>query len=206
MSDAYLPWWLGGALLGAVTIVHLAATGRLLSVSGLFARAMRWRDDEDSRHRELALESGELDDALLAATRARFGEDAAEMFEKSTDEENGGCRASATVRLPIAAGMTFLLALAAGGASSQLLAGGEAAAASGAWLGSEFTRFATTDLAAFCSLLGGGLLLGFGAQMAGGCTSGHGLSGIARFQPGSMMATACIFAGGILASLALEWL
>ena len=34
-----------------------------------------------------------------------------------------------------------------------------------------------------------GLLVGFGVRLAGGCTSGHGICGIARFSPRSVVAT-----------------
>ena len=35
----------------------------------------------------------------------------------------------------------------------------------------------------------GGLLVGFGTRLGGGCTSGHGICGIARFSVRSIMAT-----------------
>lgn len=35
-----------------------------------------------------------------------------------------------------------------------------------------------------------GLLIGFGARMAGGCTSGHGICGVAQLSPGSVVSTA----------------
>ncbi len=35
----------------------------------------------------------------------------------------------------------------------------------------------------------GGLLVGFGTRWAGGCTSGHGLCGIGRLSPRSIVAT-----------------
>ena len=35
-----------------------------------------------------------------------------------------------------------------------------------------------------------GLLVGFGAGYGGGCTSGHGVCGIARLSPRSLIATA----------------
>ncbi|HTI87048.1 MAG TPA: YeeE/YedE family protein [Alphaproteobacteria bacterium] len=35
----------------------------------------------------------------------------------------------------------------------------------------------------------GGVLVGFGARVAGGCTSGHAVCGIARFSPRSIVAT-----------------
>jgi hypothetical protein len=52
-------------------------------------------------------------------------------------------------------------------------------------------------------LLGGGVLVGFGTRMAGGCTSGHGLCGVSRWQKGSLVATACFFGTGIGASMLL---
>ncbi|MGH2623700.1 MAG: YeeE/YedE family protein [Sphingobacterium sp.] len=44
----------------------------------------------------------------------------------------------------------------------------------------------------------GGLLVGFGARYAGGCTSGHSISGISNLQVPSMIATAGFFIGGII--------
>jgi uncharacterized membrane protein YedE/YeeE len=37
-----------------------------------------------------------------------------------------------------------------------------------------------------------GLLVGFGTRLGGGCTSGHGVCGIARLSPRSIVAT-CVF-------------
>lgn len=45
-------------------------------------------------------------------------------------------------------------------------------------------------------LLAGGLLVGFGAVRAGGCTSGHGVCGTARLSPRSLAATAVLMASG----------
>jgi uncharacterized membrane protein YedE/YeeE len=50
-------------------------------------------------------------------------------------------------------------------------------------------------------LVFGGLLVGFGAGYAGGCTSGHAISGVADLQPASMIAAAGFFAGGIVTSI-----
>lgn len=47
----------------------------------------------------------------------------------------------------------------------------------------------------------GGFVLLFGARLANGCTSGHGLSGIAQLSIGSMVAVAAMFAGGIAVAL-----
>jgi len=43
----------------------------------------------------------------------------------------------------------------------------------------------------------GGILLGFGARWAGGCTSGHGISGSIQLSLASMITAGCFFAGGI---------
>lgn len=43
-----------------------------------------------------------------------------------------------------------------------------------------------------------GLLVGFGTQLGGGCTSGHGVCGLARFSVRSLVATLLfMFAGGM---------
>jgi uncharacterized membrane protein YedE/YeeE len=44
----------------------------------------------------------------------------------------------------------------------------------------------------------GGILLGLGARWAGGCTSGHGISGTLQLALSSWVAAICFFAGGIL--------
>lgn len=44
----------------------------------------------------------------------------------------------------------------------------------------------------------GGFLVGFGARWAGGCTSGHAISGLATFQLPSLIAVLGFFAGGLL--------
>jgi uncharacterized membrane protein YedE/YeeE len=46
-----------------------------------------------------------------------------------------------------------------------------------------------------------GFLMLFGARIADGCTSGHGLSGIAQLAVGSTVAVAAMFAGGIGAAV-----
>ena len=43
-----------------------------------------------------------------------------------------------------------------------------------------------------------GLLVGFGTQLGGGCTSGHGVCGIGRLSMRSVVATLCFMASGML--------
>jgi uncharacterized protein len=46
-------------------------------------------------------------------------------------------------------------------------------------------------------IVGGGFLVGFGTAYAGGCTSGHGITGLAALQLPSLVAVAGFFAGGL---------
>jgi len=44
----------------------------------------------------------------------------------------------------------------------------------------------------------GGVLIGFGARWADGCTSGHGISGTLQLAVSSWISAICFFVGGIL--------
>lgn len=44
----------------------------------------------------------------------------------------------------------------------------------------------------------GGLLMAFGARLAGGCTSGHGISGTMQLNVASWIAVVCFFVGGVI--------
>lgn len=49
-------------------------------------------------------------------------------------------------------------------------------------------------------LVGGGFLVGFGTAYAGGCTSGHAISGLADLQLPSLIAVVGFFAGGLIST------
>lgn len=49
----------------------------------------------------------------------------------------------------------------------------------------------------------GGVLMAFGARLAGGCTSGHGISGTMQLSVGSWIAVICFFIGGIAVAVPL---
>ncbi len=59
---------------------------------------------------------------------------------------------------------------------------------------------ALLTLRGFVLIVGGGFLVGFGTAYAGGCTSGHAISGLADLQFASLIATAAFFAGGLIAT------
>ncbi len=51
------------------------------------------------------------------------------------------------------------------------------------------------------ALIAGGLLVGFGTRLANGCTSGHGVCGIARLSKRSIVATLTFISTGALTVL-----
>ena len=50
-------------------------------------------------------------------------------------------------------------------------------------------------------LIGGGILVGLGTRISGGCTSGHGISGVGRFSLRTIIATITFMIVGILTVL-----
>ncbi len=60
-----------------------------------------------------------------------------------------------------------------------------------------------TDLnRSFLSIILSGLLVGFGTVMGGGCTSGHGICGLSRLSPRSILATITFMLFGVIAATA----
>ena len=51
-----------------------------------------------------------------------------------------------------------------------------------------------------------GLLVGFGTRISGGCTSGHGISGLSRFSLRSIIATVTFILVGIITVLIKNYL
>ncbi len=85
-----------------------------------------------------------------------------------------------------------------------------------AWTGGDFTnqwlhpmwvaRFGESITLRAGVCLGGGILMAFGARLAGGCTSGHGISGTLQLNVASWIAVICFFIGGIAVAMPLYFL
>src|SRR4051794_32997513 len=58
--------------------------------------------------------------------------------------------------------------------------------------------------AAVALLVASGALIGYGARLAGGCTSGNGLSGNAALSPAALVATGTFFGTAIVVSFLIE--
>ena len=69
---------------------------------------------------------------------------------------------------------------------------------SGHFLPTEiFGQERLTSVSGLALLLGGGFLVGFGSRYAGGCTSGHAISGLSNLQIPSLIAVVGFFIGGL---------
>lgn len=51
-----------------------------------------------------------------------------------------------------------------------------------------------------------GLLVGFGTLLGNGCTSGHGVCGISRFSPRSLVATVTFITAGVISVILFKFL
>jgi uncharacterized membrane protein YedE/YeeE len=62
------------------------------------------------------------------------------------------------------------------------------------------TEISSSFLVRFLASIVGGMFLGIGARWAGGCTSGHGISGTSMLSVISWVATIGFFIGGIISA------
>lgn len=91
--------------------------------------------------------------------------------------------------------LPFLGGLVLGGLLSALTSGGWAPF----WdLGRFDTTFGWGPAGKLAWMFGGGLLIGFGTRMAGGCTSGHGIFGMSNLERASLESTVAFMAAGIV--------
>jgi uncharacterized membrane protein YedE/YeeE len=92
-------------------------------------------------------------------------------------------------RLPLLAGLLF------GGVLSAILAGGWETT----WgLGRFDAQIGWNNGGKVLWMFGGGLLIGFGTRLAGGCTSGHGIFGMSNLELPSIVSTVSFMVAGIV--------
>jgi len=91
--------------------------------------------------------------------------------------------------------LPFIVGLMLGGFLSAVLSGGWAPV----WDAGMLDRaLALGPVAKLAWMFVGGLFIGFGTRLAGGCTSGHGIFGLSNFELSSLLSTISFMAGGIL--------
>ncbi len=221
----YWPWWAGGLALAVVTVGCCIVARRPLGVSGILERVVNIRDElRAERARAAAEAAGDaaFEAALLAATAEAFGGGSCEppggcavavaapsdpqqsalpvVASGARGEPCSGECASESSRPTVRAHAVFLVGIVAGGFLVRLMRGGWALERD---LGPTFARVVGTGARGALALLVGGVLVGLGTSISGGCSTSHGLSGFSRLQPAGVAATASFMATAVLVSLLL---
>ncbi|WP_310712801.1 YeeE/YedE family protein [Streptomyces lydicus] len=213
--STYWPWWAGAIGLALVTINHTLITDRSLGVSSAWDRVLHWRRE---RHLEQMdeefTEDQALAEALAAATAEHFGTgtgastmtqapyETSQPLEADIEAAADDSTAATNRRpAPLVTQAALLI--------SVFLGGLIAAVTSGRFhlrydMGPGFRDLVTANPTAMTAVLFvGGVLVGFGTRLAGGCSSGHGLSGCGRLRPVSLVATAVFFGTAVVVSFLL---
>lgn len=212
----YWPWWEGAVGLALVTINYTLATDRSFGVSTAWDRVLHWRAERRIERQEARFaDNRALAAALATATAEEFGtppppaqpDVAGEPGQAhGQDVEPPPAEPTSVSSLrpaPLITQAAFLLSI--------FLGGWLAAVVSGRFhlrfdMGSGFRELVTADPITMIGVLFvGGVLVGFGTRLAGGCSSGHGLSGCGRLRPVSLVATAVFFGTAVLVSFLLLW-
>lgn len=204
----YWPWWASAFALSAITVGFWYFIKRPLGVSGSWARVVTWKDDREIDAAEAPFRNNPalLQDALMRATIEEFGEETvfaalAARKGKHIDAAEAVKSVAPTTRAPWTQHLVFLIMLAVGGAATMLASGNYQLSFD---LGDLHKQLFGTGMGNWITLFMGGALVGFGTQLAGGCTSGHGLSGCSRLVPASLAATAGFFGAAVVISLLLH--
>lgn len=200
--QSYWPWWLSGLALGGLTITFRLMTGRAIGVSGSWQKIALWQQErqKDKKAAAIAADRGGVANALLAATLAEFGDAAFDAEEKPTGANTPATSPPPKINVPWTAHLVFLLSMIGGGLLWALATGNFHIQLE---LSPLHTRLSGAGWEIALVLFTGGFLVGVGTQMAGGCSSGHGLSGCANFSPASLLATVAFFGSAVLVSLSL---
>lgn len=202
----YWNWWQGALALAFITLAFWWVMRAPLGVSSSWDRIVHWRDEEEYARKEQAMFSNkqQMTDAMMAETIAQFGKDAvAELLAQQGNDAKAAGAAQPVERrqIPWQAHVTFLAMMLIGGLFASVMRGDFQLHFD---MGAEYARLFGNGPHMWVLLLFGGMMVGFGTRMAGGCTSGHGLSGCSRLQPGSLVGTAAFFGMAVITSFVLE--
>ncbi|MEJ2142235.1 MAG: YeeE/YedE thiosulfate transporter family protein [Gammaproteobacteria bacterium] len=198
----YWSWWIGALALGIFAVIYGLLTSKPLGVSGSWLRIANWRDDKDLKEAEDFFEDKDAAaDDLMAATLAEFGDDVIKNSDEPEVIQNTSTPAAKSATVPAGAHLVFLASMFLGSFITTMLHGGFEIQFE---LSEIHTRIFGDTWEVWASLFCGGVMVGFGTQMAGGCTSGHGLSGCAQFVPASLLSTVIFMSSAIVLSLFMK--
>ncbi len=200
--SAYWPWWLGALGLTGISLLYFLLIGRLLGVSGSWAKVVFWREQQKMYKENEALSSQgaeAINSTLLAETLAEFGEDAMAELGHGTPQQTKEAMIEKESRWT--SHLTFLVSIFVGSLLASILTGHFQFRLN---LSTIHSQIFGGLWEVWIALFFGGIMVGFGTQMAGGCTSGHGLSGSARMMPASLLSTFIFVTSAVSLSLVMK--
>lgn len=202
----YWPWWLGALGLWGVCCANFILLRRLLGVSGSWAKVVGWRESRklEKASQHLVQNQDEISSALMAETLAEFGEDALQEFQSKPEavvEKKKVALDNLESSTPWTVHLTFLICMFIGAIGIASVTGQFELRHE---LSPVHSQIFGEPWEVWLALLFGGMMVGFGTQMAGGCSSGHGLSGCARLIPASLLATMVFMVSAIFLSMLME--
>jgi len=206
----YANWWITAISLASITLIFWIIFKRPLGVSGSWGRVVLWKSESliTKVDNPIYAHSQTMVNSLMAATIEAFGEKA---VQKALDDHKGPIPGLSEIsnslaverRLPWTGHLLFLLMLPVGGFITSYAMGNFHIQFN---LGELHRSLFGTGFSYALTLIVGGILVGFGTQLAGGCTTGHGISGISRLIPASLIATCSFFGSAVVVSLLLKFL
>ncbi|GIG88095.1 YeeE/YedE family protein [Plantactinospora endophytica] len=202
----YWPWWAGALGLAVVTINYTVSTDRSFGVSSAWDRVLHWREERRAERLEAQFtDERALTEALAAATAEHFGTRPGPTAPPYAVDTQAPDRAveptTATRPAPLVTQAALLLSILVGGWLAAVTAGRFDLRLD---MGDGFREIVTDSPPQMVgALFVGGILVGFGTRLAGGCSSGHGLNGCGRLHPDSLVATAVFFGTAVLVSFLL---
>lgn len=206
----FWPFWLGGLGLAVVAVLHARWLGRHLGVSGRIQALVEVREAirndlewAEARENEAAFIQALLEASQKeAASQSEFGEpntefsEAGDQIPPSPNEFPGAASRSTWLMH-----LVFVLGVVLGGWLSSML---QPSTTTGSTIASDLAQ--RIGVWKEVLVLLGGALVGFGAQMGGGCTSGHGLVGCATLRLPSLIATITFVGAAVGSTFLIRWM
>ncbi|WP_432119633.1 YeeE/YedE family protein [Streptomyces sp. bgisy032] len=220
--SGYWPWWAGAVGLALITVNYTLTTERSFGVSSAWDRVLHWRRERRlERMDEEFADERALADALAAATAEHFGTGSTTTTTTTTAPHgphaphgpsgtlethvepavSEDTPAAGPGPAPLVTQAALLLSIFFGGLIAAVTSGRFHLSLD---MGPGFKNVVTADPTVMVVVLFvGGVLVGFGTRLAGGCSSGHGLNGCGRLRPVSLVATAVFFGTAVAVSFLL---
>ena len=179
--------------------------GRRFGVSSAWERVVHWKVARETERSDQTLTAApdDFQAALMAATQSQFGASGGGVAVSSPPPRSGGGEHSPTTNsTPYDRQCHSLVTILLGAFGAALINGRFKIAGD---MGPAFADIVVDGPLLWPNLFVGGVLVGIGTRMAGGCSSGHGMSGCSRLQPVSLVATSVFFGTAVAVSSLLLW-